>query len=337
MPGRASQIGPWRGGLAGALILPAFGLAAVLAADALAQDQSSPLELGNSTPSQSQAAFAPIGSATNPPAAVAYSPRDDQGGWTSGEFASANPNLPTLVVAGDSTAATGDPAHRGWGAVLVDYFDTNKVNLVNRARGGRSFRTFLGEGAWQQIVDALKPGDWVVIEFGHNDGGSVTSAQGRADLPGIGDETQDVTNQTGKVETVHPYGWYLRKFIRDAKQKGAIPIVSSTTVRNIWTGGKVERGLGHMLEWARQVADQEKVPFLDHCNITADRYERMSQAKVAAFFPADHTHTSTEGARKNAETLIAGLKALPNLPLVNFLNDQGKAIAAYKPAAPPAQ
>lgn len=261
----------------------------------------------------------------------AHSPRDDQDHWTPTDFAAANPHLPTLVIAGDSTASTGDPAHRGWGAVLIDFFDTNKVNVINRARGGRSFRTFYGEGLWQQVVNALKPGDFVVIEFGHNDGGKVTDSKGRADLPGTGDETREVTHRDGTTESVHTYGWYLRKFIRDVKTKGATPIVSSTTVRNIWKDGKVERGMGHMLEWSRQVAEQEQAPFVDHSDITADLYEKIGQAEVAKFFPADHTHTSTVGAELNAETLIAGLKALPNLPLVEYLNARGKAIKAYQP------
>ena len=59
-----------------------------------------------------------------------------------------DPKLPTLFIAGDSTAAkNNDSDHRGWGAVLVDYFDTGKVNVVNRAIAGRSFRTYYGEGA----------------------------------------------------------------------------------------------------------------------------------------------------------------------------------------------
>ena len=261
-----------------------------------------------------------------------HSPRDE-GKWTRTEFAAANPKLPTMVICGDSTAATGDSTHRGWGAVLTDYFDTNRLNVINRAIGGRSFRTYYSEGAWRKVLDALRPGDFVAIEFGHNDGGSVTSAPYRADLPGIGDQTLAFTRADGTTETVHAFGWYLRTFIRDAKAKGAMPIVSSTTVRNIWKDGKVERGMGHMLEWAKQVAAEEKVPFLDHSDITADLYEKMGQAKVAKFFPADHTHTSTEGAVVNAETFVAGLKALSIMPLIEFLNEKGKAIPPWRPAA----
>ena len=86
-----------------------------------------------------------------------------------------------------------------------------------------------------------------------------------------------------------------------------------------------------MSVWAKQVAEEEKVPFVDHSEITADLYEKMGRESVAKFFPADHTHTSTDGGVTNAETLIAGLKTLPNMPLVDYLNEKGKAIAAYKP------
>jgi hypothetical protein len=94
----------------------------------------------------------------------------------------------------------------------------------------------------------------------------------------------------------------------------------------------VERGLGQMLVWAHRVADEEKAPFLDHSNITADLYEKLGQEAVGKYFPADRTHTSTDGAVTNAETLIAGLKALPALPLVEFLNEKGKQIEPYHPA-----
>lgn len=285
---------------------------------------------GNFDPGQGQNGPATRASAGG---VQAHSARDDKAGWSPTDFARADPKLPTLVIAGDSTASTGNPTHRGWAAPLIDYFDTTKVNVINRAIGGRSFRTFYGEGAWQKVVDGIKPGDYVVIEFGHNDSGNVGAAGGRADLPGVGEETKTVTRANNTTETVHTYGWYLRKFIQDVKAKHATPIVSSTTVRNVWTNGKVERGMGHMLAWARQVAADEKVAFIDHSNITADLYEKMGRENVARFFPADHTHTSTDGSVVNAETFIAGLKALPDMPLVDFLNEKGKKIEAHAPPA----
>jgi lysophospholipase L1-like esterase len=249
--------------------------------------------------------------------------------WSSTEFDKADPKLPTLFIASDSTAATGNHVTRGWGAVLIDYFDPAKVNIVNRAVGGRSFRTYTAEGRWKEIVEHLKPGDFVIIELGHNDGGGAKNPRGRGDVPGVGDETETVERPDGTSEVVHTFGWYVRTYIREAREKGATPIVSTTTVRNIWKDGGVERGMGRMLEWALQVATEEKALFLDHANITADMYEKMGPEAVAKFFPQDHTHTSTDGAVLNAETLIAGLKTLDGRPLVESLNAKGQAIAPH--------
>ncbi|HEY2760417.1 MAG TPA: rhamnogalacturonan acetylesterase [Pirellulales bacterium] len=258
---------------------------------------------------------------------VSNSPREKLS-FTNADPMKIDPKLPTLFIAGDSTAAKNNDAdHRGWGAVLVDYFDTSKINLVNQAAGGRSFPSYVREGKWDRVVEALKPGDFVVIEFGHNGG----------HLPGTGDETGEATQHDGSKQIVHTYGWYTRKFIQDARAKGATPIVSSTTVRNIWHDGKVERGMGQMLVWAKQVAGEEQAPFIDHSNITADLYEKMDEQEVAKFFPADHTHTSTDGAVLNAETLIAGLKALPGMPLVEYLNEKGREIMAYEPSVAAAE
>ena len=159
------------------------------------------------------------------------------------------------------------------------------------------------------------------------------SPTGRGDVPGTGDDTVEVTKRDGTKETVHSFGWYLRTYIQDVKAKGATPIVSTATVRNVWTDGHVERVMGRVQEWDKQVAGEEKTAVIDHSSITADVYEAMGGAAVAKFFPADHTHTSTDGAILNAKTLIAGLKAIPDMPLVHDLNADGAAVEAYKPTA----
>src|ERR1700722_14131112 len=80
----------------------------------------------------------------------------------------ANPNLPTLYVVGDSTARNNEPL-RGWGSEIGAFFDPAKINVVNRAIGGRSSRTFMTEGRWDKVLAELKPGDFVLVQFGHND------------------------------------------------------------------------------------------------------------------------------------------------------------------------
>ncbi len=233
---------------------------------------------------------------------------------------------PTIWVVGDSTANNAD--HRGWGDPFSTYFDLTRINVINRARGGRSARTYFNEGLWKAVRDDLKPGDFVLIQFGHNDGGAPDQPPGRGDLPGTGEETRDITTTAGTPETVHTFGWYLRQFVNDAKAKGATPILLSPTVRNIWTGASVERQMGHFAEWSRDVAKAEGLVFLDESNAIADQYEKLGPEKVKDFFPQDHTHTSPQGADLNASLVVATLKGA-NSPVVAFLSEKGAAVPAY--------
>jgi lysophospholipase L1-like esterase len=267
---------------------------------------------------------------TGPGAPVSNNSRD-QLPFTNEGLTNLNPNLPTLFITGDSTAATGRPSTRGWAALLVDYFNTSKINLANQAVGGARFNTYLAQGRWDKVMAVVKPGDFVVIEFGHNSG----------PLPGIGEETQEAPGIGSEPATaIHTHGWYVRKFIADVHAKGGIPIVSTITLRNKWTEGKVERlkeqkpGLGGMSDWSRQVAKAEKALLVDHGNIIGDIYDKLGKDEVAKFFDGtEYLHTNTAGAIVNAEAFISGLKALTDMPLINFLNDRGKAIAAYKPGS----
>ena len=125
------------------------------------------------------------------------------------------PGIPTVWLVGDSTVRNGrgDGANNqmGWGDELAPYLDLNKVNLVNRAIGGRSSKTYITEGHWDEVLAMIKPGDIVLIQFGHNDGGThrMIPSRARASLPGVGDETQEIENPILKQhETVHTFGWY---------------------------------------------------------------------------------------------------------------------------------
>ncbi|HEY1338030.1 MAG TPA: rhamnogalacturonan acetylesterase [Bryobacteraceae bacterium] len=218
-------------------------------------------------------------------------------------------SLPSIYVIGDSTANNAN--HRGWADPFGDYFNARKIQVVNRARAGRSSRTFLTEGLWERVRADLKPGDTVLIQFGHNDGGPPDKDRARGSLPGLGDESQEFTLPDGRHEVVHTFGWYMRKFIAETKAAGATPIVLSPTVRNIWTDGKVERGPGHFGEWSAEIARAEGVRFLDVTTVIADRYEQLGPDRVKELFPEDHTHTSPAGADLTA-ALIAGM--LPELP-----------------------
>jgi rhamnogalacturonan acetylesterase len=97
-----------------------------------------------------------------------------------------------------------------------------KISVLNRATGGRSTRTFYNEGRWQEILNEIKPGDFVIIQFGHNDVGPIDE-RGKfcGSVKGVGDETQKVSRADGRIEEIHSYGWYLREFARNAREKQA--------------------------------------------------------------------------------------------------------------------
>lgn len=243
-----------------------------------------------------------------------------------------DPKLPTLFVVGDSTANNNANGQLGWGDPFISYFDRTKINVVNRARAGRSSRTFLTEGLWGKVLEQLKAGDFVLIQFGHNDGGPLDTGRARGSLPGAGEETKEITKPDGSKEVVHTFGWHLRKFITEAKAKGATPIVLSLTVRNIWKEGKVERGSGNFRQWDMEVARAEGVAFLDLTTIVADKYDALGEEKVKELFGGDHTHTSPAGAELNAASVVAGLKGLRPCGPCQFFSAKGQAVPAYKPA-----
>jgi rhamnogalacturonan acetylesterase len=238
--------------------------------------------------------------------------------------------LPTLWIIGDSTVKNGTHGLQGWGDPISASFDPTKIHVENCARGGRSSRTFQTEGLWNAVLTRIKPGDFVLMQFGHNDGGSPTTSY-RASLKGIGDETRTITNpKTNQPETVHTYGWYMNKYVAEAKAKGATPIVLSPIPRDIWTGAKVNRSRDNDYGgWAAQVAQAEKVPFIDLNAITSDKYDAMGFDKVkSAYFPGDHTHTNPAGAQVNAASVVDGIKALPNCLLADDLLPMSKPIVS---------
>lgn len=226
----------------------------------------------------------------------------------------------TLFVVGDSTVNNSGEGMKGWGNVIGEHFN-DKINIINRARGGRSSRTFYTEGLWNQVFSELKSGDFVLIQFGHNDGGAIDKEKFRGSIRGIGEESQDIIGQNGQPETVRTFGWYLRKFIADAKSKKAMVILLSPVPRNQWKDGKVKRENESYGKWSREVAEKEKVLFIDLNKITALKYEKeMPEVVLKKYFtPKDNTHTSEAGAKMNAESVIEGLKKLKGNPLKKYL------------------
>ncbi|MFT3780549.1 MAG: rhamnogalacturonan acetylesterase [Nibricoccus sp.] len=251
----------------------------------------------------------------------------------------ANPKLPTLFLIGDSTVRNGRDDGQGkgiegqwgWGNPIAAFFDQNKINVVNRAVGGLSSRTYLTSGHWERTLALVKAGDFVVMQFGHNDEAPVNDdKRARGTLAGVGDETQEIDNiLTKKHEVVHTYGWYLRKFVNDTRAKGATPIICSLIPRKAWDQqGKIIRHKATYAGWAAEVAAQEKVPFIDLNGVVAQKYDELGHDAVMKLFPVstpdEHTHPNFAGSVLNARVVIEGLKSIPNSPLAAFINEKAE-------------
>ena len=232
----------------------------------------------------------------------------------------ANPALPTLYIVGDSTARSNAPL-RGWGSESGAFFDPAKINVVNRAIGGRSSRTFITEGRWDKVLAELKPGDFVIVQFGHNDAGDYRDprAKGRPSLKGEGEDTaQAFKSDLKTMETLHSFGWYMRKYASDAKAKGATVILLSMVPHKDWKDGKIVRNeQATFVQWTRDAANAEGALFIDTNNIIAQGLEREGQEKVNSFFGDQRTHSTPVGARYNAAAVVVGLKGLSPDPLAN--------------------
>ena len=233
---------------------------------------------------------------------------------------------PVFYIIVDSTVKNGDGTGKnnqmGWGTVIDPYFDTSKISIRNHAIGGRSSRTFITEGRWTKILETLKKGDYVIMQFGHNDASPLDdTARARGTIRGVGEDSTEIYNPIRKIkEVVHSYGWYMRKYVRESKAKGAIPIVCSLVPRNNWKDDKVSRSGDSWGLWAKQVAEQEGAYFIDLNNIVSDKYETMGQAAVKLFFQADNTHTNNDGAKLNAAIVASELKRINPGKITKYMN-----------------
>jgi lysophospholipase L1-like esterase len=247
---------------------------------------------------------------------------------------------PAIFVCGDSTAKNsgngrnGQPV-AGWGTPIASFFDAQRVDVRNVGHAGRSSLTYY-TGDWPNVLPQIKAGDFVLLVFGINDGGTP---------PGLGDETVARNNQEA-----HTYGWYMGKMATDAQGKGAHVYLLTVTARNIWhnpkvqyadgtpTGplpadydpkeDKIERGTGNgrFTQWTKDLGQKLHVPVLDLTTLCADKYEVMGREAVNQLY-SDHNHTYIPGAELVAASIVSGLKAFSNSPFIPLLSERGKAVA----------
>ena len=237
---------------------------------------------------------------------------------------------PVVFFTGDSTvknADKDDDGMWGWASQAQTVFDESKITLCNAARAGRSTRSFVREELWEKVYNSLEPGDFVTIQFGHNDICPITDQKARGVIPGTKDTLHVYKLDNGTYEVVYSFGWYLKKMIDDCREKGATPILVSLTPRNEWPGGRIERRDNTYGKWYREVVEQTGVEFIDLHNISADFLDKkfavrslpqdkekakgkiaQLKEKAGKYFKKDHTHASKLGAQMNAQSFARGLR-----------------------------
>lgn len=240
---------------------------------------------------------------------------------------------PRIFLCGDSSAKNMEKTLDGmwgWGSQGYTIFDETKCTFVNAARSGRSLRTYNTDGLWQEVYTVLRPGDYVLIQFGHNDIGPIDNKKERGEIACTKDTSHVYRMASnGKYRVIYSFGWYLRKMIDDCREKGAIPIILSFTVRNEWSDGDDQvhgtfypvmqkkgrsyierRNDNYIPQWCYEIAQEQGVEFVDIHNISADWFDKYCGMETIAigYFNHDHTHSSLKGARINAYSLACGLQ-----------------------------
>jgi lysophospholipase L1-like esterase len=237
-----------------------------------------------------------------------------------------NKTATTIFLAGNSTVVDQDKEPwAAWGQMIPRFFASGKAAVANYAESGEALNSFLSARRLEKILSLMKPGDYLFIEFGHND----MKQKG----PGIGPFTS--------------YKKLLKQYITEVKKKGGIPVlVTSMHRRNFDKDGKIINTLLEYPEAVRQTAKEENVAVIDLNAMSKVLYEAWGPTKsIKAFvhFPAntfpgqttkleDNTHFSTYGAYELAKCIVKSIKD-QNLPLAQFLRTD---IAVYDPASPAA-
>lgn len=235
------------------------------------------------------------------------------------------PAATTVFLAGNSTVVDqDDEPWAAWGQMLPRFFRPG-VAVANHAESGLSLSSFLSSHRLEKVLSVLKPGDYLFIEFGHND----QKEKGPNDGPFLA------------------YSERLKLFVSEARKKGGLPVlVTSTSRRSFGAGGKIENSLGDFPAAVRQVAQQENVPLIDLNALTTTLYEAIGEEETKQIFVhypansypgqsqplADNTHFNPFGAYEVARCVVEGLKTA-RLGLVKYLRPE---VAAFDPAHPDA-
>jgi lysophospholipase L1-like esterase len=219
----------------------------------------------------------------------------------------------TVYLIGDSTIADKETKaypETGWGMPFRYFFDSTVV-VANHARNGRSTRTFISENRWQPIVDKLKEGDYVFIQFGHND---------------------ESKEKTDRYTTPEEYKNNLIKFISETKAKKAIPVLLTPVTRRRFKNGQIQETHQEYSALVKEVAKQQGVSLIDLDTRSRELLQRFGEEQSKLLFlqlqPGEHpnypegkednTHFSELGARLMAQLVLSEIKS-QNIELANHI------------------
>jgi lysophospholipase L1-like esterase len=198
-------------------------------------------------------------------------------------------NTPTVFLLGDSTVCDQpQEPYNSWGQMLTRFFKPG-LAIANHAESGESLRSSLAARRLDKVLSLMKPGDYLFIQYGHND-------------------------QKEKGEGVGAFTTYktdLKYFVAEARKRGAIAVlVTSVNRRNFSADGKIVSSLGDYPEAVRQVAKEERVPLIDLHAMSKTLYEALGQEKTGALFKeGDGTHHSNYGSYQLAKCIVEGIRA----------------------------
>jgi len=220
---------------------------------------------------------------------------------------------PVILLIGDSTckngAGDGSNGQWGWGSFFGDYIN-DKATVENHALGGLSSRTFYNSN-WAAVRDAIKPGDYVLIQFGHNDMAPLNTGRARGTLTGTDPKPEVVVMEKhGGPEKVYSYGQYIRLFVQQTRMRGGIPVVLSPTLQNSWRGANQVAEFSETFnKWCEEVAREEGVTFINLNSLAAEAYNQAGRTKAQADYFVDSVHTTEAAAKLNCELIGKGIKA----------------------------
>jgi len=230
----------------------------------------------------------------------------------------------TVYMAGDSTMALGGSGSGntdGWGQYIGQFLN---IPVVNDAVGGTSARSYTDQGRFTTLYNTVKKGDFVIIEFGHNDASS-SPDNGDTDAVGDGYNVTAIVTDDGVPVLIHSFNYYIQNAVTNFTSRGANVIVSSLTPDDDWVNGTMSLTGPRFQGYAQLAASRTGVAYVDHYSYTAQAFNALGQTTVMTYFPNDHLHTSPTGANVVAEAFVRGLVCGGTL-LSTHVNSAGKAV-----------